>query len=149
MTYLHKKLVGMLLYLRWHIAIRIMWFVVSASYRLKLWLQLPQPECPSRWVHTRTALPPGVLFLVIVPTNGINQGEAVFSQLGSSCNTRAEFRGTAGKLAIPTHTHTCLLARGGRAQCQRCLFILALGALICMPSIRLITLPHSTAPTTE
>lgn len=105
MTYLHKKLVGMLLYLRWHITIRIMWFVVSASYRLRLWLQLPQPDCPTRLVHTRIALPPGFLFLVILPTNGINQGEAVFSQLGSSCNIRAEFRGTAGKLAIPTHTH--------------------------------------------
>lgn len=30
----------------------------------------------------------------------------MFSQLDSSCNIRTEFRETAGKLAILTHTHT-------------------------------------------
>lgn len=86
-------------------------------------------------------------FLVILPTSSINQGEAVFSLLGSSCNIRAEFREMAGKLAIPPHT--CLLAKGRWAQCQRCLFILALGALICMSLMRVIALPHNMAPTTE
>jgi len=97
--------------------IHIMWFVVSSSYRLKLWLQFPQPDCPIKSVHTHITLPLGnsapvllfffplFFFLVILPTSGINQGEAVFSQLGSSCNIRDEFRETAGKLAISPHTH--------------------------------------------
>lgn len=99
--------------LRWHIVIHTMWFVVSSSYRSQLWLEFPQPDCPTKLVHTHTELPLGFLvlffsffffsfpfFLVILPTSSINQGEAVFSQLGSSCNIRVEFREMAGKLAI-------------------------------------------------
>lgn len=57
------KACGMLLYLRWNIMIQIMWFVVSSSYRLKLWLQFPQPDCPTTSVHARIVLPLGFLFL--------------------------------------------------------------------------------------
>lgn len=57
------KACGMLLYLRWNTVIHIMWFVVSSSYRLKLWLQFPQPDCPTKLVHTRIVLPLGFLFL--------------------------------------------------------------------------------------
>lgn len=50
------KACGILLYLRWNIMIRIMWFVVSSSYCLKLWLHFPQPDCPTKSVHTRITL---------------------------------------------------------------------------------------------
>lgn len=80
--------------------------------RSQLWLEFPQPDCPTKLVHTHTEFPLGFLvlfcsfffsfpfFLVILPTSSINQGEAVFSQLGSSCNIRVEFREMAGKLAM-------------------------------------------------
>lgn len=58
-------------------------------------------------------------------------------------------QGNGCKTCYTPPPHTCLLANGRWAQCQRCLFILALGALICMPSMRVITVPHNTAPMTE
>lgn len=49
--------------LRWHIVIHTMWFVVSSSYRSQLWLEFPQPDCPTKLVHTHTELPLGFLVL--------------------------------------------------------------------------------------
>lgn len=117
---LHKTC-GMLLYLRWNIMTHIMWFC-GLLFLLPEALAAVSPTWLSHQICTHPhRAPTGISvpvpfisfffppFLVILPTSGINQGEAVFSQLDSSCNIRAEFRETAGKLAIRTiltHTHT-------------------------------------------
>lgn len=137
--------------------------MVSSSYCLKLWLQFPQPDRPTKSVHTLIVLPLGFLFLfcsfffspfflVILPTSGINQGEAVFSQLDSSCNIRAEFRETAGKLAILTHTHTHTHLPFGSWKTSTVpkMFVYSCPGCFDMYAINEGNrLPHSTAPSSE
>lgn len=146
----------------WHISCG---FVVSSSYRLKLWLQFPQPDCPIKSVHTLIVLPLGFLFLFcsfffffslllshLTHKRHKSRRGRVFTAR-QFLQHQGWVQGMGWKTCYPhththTDTHTCLLALGRWAPCQRCLFILALGALICTLSMG-ESPPSHTAPGPE